>query len=164
MQAVPGQVQKLGGGLQERYIMQLNLQMHVPEGWCMSQSMCKLSLDVTPPMPSLSSHDQEARCPCTTVQMVCILPSALLSPCFAAHSTLLLPLTCLLTEERGTFRHMDLPFVYQQQDKGHDRCGDWPLIGCGSSTIIWLALTCRGVGRGYGLKLGGDSWLLKQCL
>lgn len=67
-------------------------------------------------------------------------------------------------EERGTFRHMDLPFVYQQQDKGRGWCGDWPLIGCGSSTLIWLALTCRRVGWGYGLKLGGDSWLLKQCL
>lgn len=63
----------------------------------------------------------------------CALPSF--------HSVLLpappSALTCLLTALRteGTFRHMDLPFVYYLLDRGVTSEGGWLLIGCGSSTL-----------------------------
>lgn len=70
----------------------------------------------------LSSHDQEVRCRHSILQVVFILPSALLTLCFVPHSTLLPSHVCsqfrLQSRREGTFRHMDLPFVYQLLDKG----------------------------------------------
>lgn len=88
--------------------------------------------------------------------------------CSPLHPT---ALTCLLTvqtaeQERGNIQAHGPPICLPAAWQGREPWGGWPLIGCGSSTLIWLALTCREVGwRGggdYGLKLGGDSWLWRH--
>lgn len=134
-----------GWGLQDRCIVQSNLQMHVHGG----RGMCKLvSLWLHPyhPIPTWSGSkmllQHSANCfnpPLCPSFALCWLPRR---PALS-HVCSQLRLQC--TRE-GTFRHMDLPFVYHQLDKGvTDWSRDLPLSGCGSSTTIWLVLTWREV-------------------
>lgn len=81
--------------------------------------------------------------------------------CSPLHPT---ALTCLLTvqtaeQERGNIQAHGPPICLPAAWQGREPWGGWPLIGCGSSTLIWLALTCREVGwRGGGIMV----WYLEE--
>lgn len=99
-------------------VMLLNLQMHdLRAKTCANYPGCN------PTHAMVSPHDQVARCSCNSVQVVLFSPL----PPPSLHSVLLstppTALTCLFTALRlswreGTFRHMDLPFVYDQLVRG----------------------------------------------
>lgn len=97
--------------------------------------------------------------------------NATLLSCFALRS-LFLPRSTLFSHmsvhgsecTEGTFRHMDLPFVYHLLDQGVLKvgAGHW-LAVIHSAQYDWLWLTEEWWwGGGHGLKLGGDSWLLQD--
>lgn len=69
----------------------------------------------------------------------------------------------LSSRREGTFRHMDLPFVYHRLDRGVADDGICAPIGCCSPTLNMIGFDLQRGWGGNGLKLGGDSWLLKQC-
>lgn len=119
----------------------------------------------------------ERTCPCHSISIwlsskmfLQHTTSGLSSPLPSFHSVMMTAppsaLTCLLSapavewRPEGTFRHMDLPFVYYLLDRGVTAPGADFWLALVIQPFIQLAFTCREVWRKYGLKLEVNSWLL----